>query len=206
MVFIYDDDDFEPSYERGHYSSFQQRYDRPAPANTPRRRVFYSFHFRTDAWRAAQVRYMNLTEHDAPLSNNDWEQVRRGGEAAIQKWIDRQMHGKSCVIVLIGEDTASRPWVRYEIEKAWTDGKGVVGIYIHNLRNREGLQARKGDNPLRNLRLGRHRLSEIVPTYDPQGFDSKDVYATIQNGMVDWVEKAIRIRQVYPIAGRAGRF
>ena len=116
------------------------------------------------------------------------------------------MHGKSCVVVLIGEYTANRPWVRYEIEKAWTEGKGVVGIYIHNLRNRERLQAPKGSNPLSNLYLGRHRLSEIVPTHDPHGFDNKDVYATIKKGMVDWVENAIRIRQCYPKTGRGGRF
>ena len=131
------------------------------------------------------------------MSDNDWEQVRRGGDIAIRRWIDRQMHGKSCLIVLIGEQTATRRWVQYEIKKAWTDGKGVLGIHIHNLRNREGFQSRMGVNPLSNLNLGRRRLSEIVPTYDPQGYDSKDVYATIRNGMVDWVEKAIAIRRSF---------
>ena len=168
----------------------------PAPS-VPRRRVFYSFHFQSDAWRAGQVRNMNLTEHDAPLTDNDWEQVRRGGDRAIQRWIDQQMHGKSCVIVLIGQHTASRQWVQYEIIKAWNDRKGVLGVYIHNLRNREGLTARKGINPLSKINLGSRRLSEIVPTYDPRGYDSKDVYATIRENMVDWVEKAIRIRHSY---------
>ena len=140
---------------------------------------------------------MNLTEHDAPLTDNDWEQVRRGGDTAIRRWIDRQMHGKSCLIVLIGEHTSTRPWVQYEIKKAWTDGKGILGIHIHNLRNQEGFQSRKGANPLSNLSLGSRRLSEIAPTYDPQGFYSKDVYAAVRNGMVDWVEYAIRIRSRY---------
>ena len=107
------------------------------------------------------------------------------------------MHGKSCLIVLIGEHTATRPWVQYEIKKAWTDGKGVLGIHIHSLRNREGYQARKGVNPLSNLYLGRRRLSEIAPTYDPRGYDSKDVYAAIRNGMVNWVENAIGTRRSY---------
>ena len=195
---IYYDDDFQRPYRQSRYSPLMQPYHPPLPARSvPRRRVFYSFHFQADAWRAGQVRNMNLTEHDAPLTDNDWEQVRRGGDTAIRRWIDRQMHGKSCLIVLIGEYTSARPWVQYEIKKAWTDGKGILGIHIHNLRNREGFQSRKGANPLSNLSLGSRRLSEIAPTYDPQWFDSKDVYASIRNGMVDWVEQAIRIRSRY---------
>ena len=191
-------DQFRQGYRRSNYPPFRQRNYLPQPApSTPRRRVFYSFHFQVDAWRAGQVRNMNLTEHDAPLSDNDWEQVRRGGDVGIRRWIYRQMHGKSCLIVLIGAYTSTRPWVQYEIKKAWNDGKGVLGIYIHNLRNREGFQSRKGVNPLINLYLGSRRLSEIAPTYDPQGYDSKDVYATIRNRMVDWVEHAIEIRRSY---------
>lgn len=76
--------------------------------NHPKRRVFYSFHFDSDAWRAAQVRNMGVTEHDEPVSDNAWENVKRGGDAAIQRWIDGQMSTRSCVIVLIGSNTASR--------------------------------------------------------------------------------------------------
>ena len=60
---------------------------------------------------------MNLTEHDAPLTDNDWEQVRKGDDVAIQRWINQQIHGKSCVVILIGEHTASRRWIQYEITK-----------------------------------------------------------------------------------------
>ena len=38
---------------------------------------------------------------------------------------------RSCVIVLIGTETASRKWVQYEIKEAWKRGKGIVGIYIN---------------------------------------------------------------------------
>ena len=65
----------------------------------PKRRVFYSFHFAKDAWRAGQVRNIGVTEHDEPVTDNAWEQVRRGGDAAIRRWIDGQMHGRSCAIV-----------------------------------------------------------------------------------------------------------
>ena len=74
----------------------------------PKRRTFYSFHFDNDVWRAAQVRNIGVTEHDEPVSDNTWEQVKRGGDAAIQKWINDQMSTRSCLIVLIGSQTASR--------------------------------------------------------------------------------------------------
>lgn len=42
---------------------------------------------------------------------------------------------RSCVIVLIGTETASRKWVQYEIKEAWKRGKGIVGIYINFISN-----------------------------------------------------------------------
>jgi hypothetical protein len=49
--------------------------------------------------------------------SNDWEEVKRKGSASIEKWIDDQMHGKTCVVVLVGAETANRPWVIHEISK-----------------------------------------------------------------------------------------
>ncbi|QTA89193.1 TIR domain-containing protein [Desulfonema magnum] len=93
------------------------------------RRAFYSFHYKLDNWRASQVRNMGVFEGNRPASDNDWEQIKRGGNKVIQKWIDNQLKEKSVAIVLIGEKTAGRNWVKYEIKKAWDDGKGILGIY-----------------------------------------------------------------------------
>ena len=64
-------------FARRYYPSYSHRSYPPPPPPIPRRRVFYSFHFQADAWRAGQVRNMDLMEHNAPLTGNDWEQVRR---------------------------------------------------------------------------------------------------------------------------------
>ena len=98
-----------------------------------KRQVFYSFHYGNDVMRVQQIRNMGVIEGNTPVSPNEWEQVKRSGDKAIEKWIDDNMKYRSCVIVLIGSETASRPWVQYEIKKAWSDGKGLLGIYIHNL-------------------------------------------------------------------------
>ena len=161
------------------------------------RRVFYSFHYTPDNWRAAQVRNMGAVEGNAPASDNDWESVTRGGEAAIRKWIDGQMYGKSCAIVLIGSQTAGRKWIKYEIEKAWKDGKGLLGIYIHKLQNRLGKQSAKGQNPFADFKFGDGNFSSIVRAYDSPYHASTDTYAYIKNNVSDWIEEAIRIRGRY---------
>jgi len=115
------------------------------------RETFFSFHYVPDCWRASQVRNIGVVEGNQPCSDNDWEEVKKGGDAAIQAWIDGQLSGRSCEPVLIGANTAGRKWIKYEIEKAWNDGKGVVGIYIHNLLDANGNKATKGRKPVRRL-------------------------------------------------------
>ena len=164
---------------------------------TTRRRTFFSFHYQADAWRAGQVRNMGVVEGNAPVSDNDWETVTRGGDAAIKRWIDSQMSGKSCAVVLIGSQTAGRKWIKYEIEKAWKDGKGVLGVYIHRLQDRNGYQSYKGRNPFDDFDFGESKFSSVVNSYDPPYTDSRDVYAYIRNNIANWVEEAIRIRGQY---------
>lgn len=163
------------------------------------RKVFYSFHFTPDSWRASQVRNIGIVEGNQPVSDNDWEDVKKGGNDAIQKWINNQLHGRSCTIVLIGKNTAGRKWIKYEIEKSWNDGKGVVGIYVHNLKNANGEQTSKGNNPFDDFTMKRDgkKLSSIVKVYDPPYSDSTDVYNYIKNNLESWVEEAISIRENY---------
>lgn len=102
------------------------------------RRVFYSFHYKKDNWRAATVRNIGVVEGNSPASDNDWETVKKGGDAAIKRWIADQMKNRTCTVVLVGAQTANRKWINYEIVKSWNDGKGVVGIYRHGLKNADG--------------------------------------------------------------------
>ena len=160
------------------------------------RKVFFSFHYDPDKWRASQVRNMGALEGNVPCSDNAWEAVKKGGEAGIKKWITGQPSGRSCAVVLVGADTASRKWVIYEIQEAWNANKGVVGVRIHNLKDQQGNHSAKGANPFDQLTLqnGTKRLSSIVKLYDPPGWASTDVYAHIKDNLADWVEEAIEIR------------
>ena len=171
-----------------------------------RRRCFFSFHYSLDAWRAAQVRNMGLVKGNKPVTANAWEEVKKGGDHAIKLWIDGQMAGRSCAVVLIGSQTAGRPWVKYEIKKAWNEGLGVVGIRIHGLQNEDGKISHLGKNPLGTFKI-RHNgrfgtaqvkfLSSVVKCYSPAGRNSKERYAWISKNLANAVAEAIEIREQF---------
>src|SRR6267154_782132 len=148
------------------------------------RKAFYSFQYVPDNWRASQVRNMGIVEGNAAVSDNDWESVTKGGDDAIKQWIVDQLNGKSCSIVLIGSGTAGRKWITYEIEKTWNAKKGVLGVYIHGLKDRNQKQASKGGNPFDYLTLGEKnekKLSSVVKVYDPPYANSENVYKYIKD-------------------------
>jgi hypothetical protein len=161
------------------------------------RRTFFSFHFKPDSWRAGQVRNMGIIEGNTPVSDNDWEEVKKGGDKAVTSWINNQMRGRSCTIVLVGEKTAGRKWIKYEIKKSWNDGKGLVGICIHNLKDQDGEQSKKGKNPFDGFTINKKSLSKIVKLYDLPYKRSKNVYDYIKGNIEEWVEEAIAIRSNY---------
>ena len=159
------------------------------------RRVFYSFHYVNDSWRTSQFRNIGVIEGNQSAKDNDWETIKKGGDSAIKKWIDDQLNGRTCTIVLIGSQTAGRKWIDYEIEKSWKEGKGVVGIYINKLKDSNSNQSTQGSNPFLGKFINGVTISNKVKTYNPPYSDSKDVYEYISKNISAWVEEAIRIRQ-----------
>lgn len=160
------------------------------------RRVFYSFHYKPDNWRAATVRSIGVIEGNRPATDNDWESITRGGDDAIKRWIAEQMSGRSCNVVLVGAGTANRKWINYEIVKSWDDGMGVVGICIHGLKNVDGELSTMGLNPFDFITHGRskQKLSTIVKCYNPAGSNSQERYNWIKTYLAAAVEEAVKIR------------
>jgi hypothetical protein len=160
------------------------------------RRVFYSFHYKPDCWRAATIRNIGVVEGNKPASDNDWESVTKGGDDAIKRWIGNQMSGKTCAVVLVGTNTANRKWINYEIIKAWNDGLGLVGIYIHGMKNSDGKTSSVGSNPFDYIGYGNtgKKLSWIVKCYNPSGTSSQERYDWIRKYLSAAVEEAVTIR------------
>jgi hypothetical protein len=160
------------------------------------RKVFFSFHFQRDSWRVGQVRncwVISKPDHVANpfLDAANWETIARKGDTAIKNWIDSQMHGTSVTVVLIGAETANRPWVRYEIEQSWNRGNGLLGIYIHNIKGRDQRTDYQGQNPFDSFTLNENGiqipLSSRVQTYDWVLNDGR-------NNISSWIEAAARSR------------
>lgn len=160
-----------------------------------KRKTFFSFHFANDSWRASQVRNIGILEGNEPVSDNDWEEVKKKGDKAIENWIDNQLKGRSCTVVLIGAETANRKWIKYEIKKSWELEKGIVGIKIHNLKDQNGNQSVEGENPFEQFSIGGINMSKIVKVYNPPYNVSTNVYDYIKNNIAGWVEEAIKIRE-----------
>lgn len=161
------------------------------------RRVFFSFHYKRDAWRAAKVRNIGAIDGNPAVNDNDWEEITKGEDAAIKKWIREQMQRRTCAIVLIGTQTAGRKWIDYEIKQAWKENMGVLGIHIHNLTDRNEQQCKKGKNPFAKFEINGKNFAQIVHAYDPPRKTSKGTHHYIADNIEEWVETAISIRQKY---------
>jgi len=115
------------------------------------RRVFFSFHYERDVWRAFIVRNSWVTkgnfESAGFIDAVEFEKIKRQGEKAVKQWIDNQLEGTSVTVVLIGAETYLRDWVRYEIVKSFDRGNALLGVYIHNIKNQFEMTDIKGPNP-----------------------------------------------------------
>ena len=127
-----------------------------------------------------------------------WEEVKRKGDPAVKAWIDQELNGTSVTIVLIGQETASRPFVRYEIEESFKRKNGLLGIYINRIKSSDKKISRKGRNPLDNFTATvdhplwgifghkiENRYSEIFETFDWIKDDGR-------RNMTSWIEEAAR--------------
>ena len=154
--------------------------------------VFYSFHYERDVARVMLVRNLGAIEGQPLLNPQEWEQVRRGGNPAVEKWIDKQMAYKTAVVVLVGAETANRHFVNYEIIKAWNDKRPVVGIRIHGLSSFGNVDS-PGANPFAQIKLpDGGNLGQYIPLHDPVGRDSQQVYSSISDNLKTWVSGAYK--------------
>lgn len=156
------------------------------------RRAFFSFHYERDCWRAGQVRNSWVTKDRESAGFWDaaaWEEVKKKTDTEIEKWIGEQLVGTSVTVVLIGAETSTRQYVGYEIKQSYGRGNGMLGIYIHNMKDSNGQTDTKGSNPFDGWYIERDGrkvyFSELYPTYD---WVSDNGYKNLG----DWIEAAAK--------------
>lgn len=158
------------------------------------RSSFVSFHYQNDYWRVQQILQMGAIEGQEILPAQNWESVKARGEQAVKDWIDKEMAHKAAVVVLIGSETASRKFVQYEIRKAWSSKKPLVGIRIHGLKDKDGRVASAGADPFAQFKFSdsNKTYADYVPVFTPTGSDSTQVYGSIKNNIDTWISRAYR--------------
>jgi hypothetical protein len=152
------------------------------------RKVFFSFHYERDSWRAAQVRNSNITQSiKGYVDKAEWEEIKRKGDKIIKDWIGEQMKGTSVTVVLIGKETANRKWVKHEIEKSIEKGNGLLGIYIHRLKNKDGEKDIRGQNPLEDFYINVDgKLKKASNYFNTYYWDIDEGYENFSS----WIEEA----------------
>ena len=105
------------------------------------RRVFFSFEYEHDISRAMVVRNSWVTQGKEAAGFVDaaaFEEVKRGGDAGIKRWIREQLHGTSVTVVLVGSHTCESRYVQYEIDQSKARGNGLLGIDVSKIGDLSG--------------------------------------------------------------------
>jgi len=143
------------------------------------RRAYFSFHYEGDVWRTNQVRNSWVTHPDRESAGfhdaAEFEEVKRGGDAAISRWIDRNLDGTSVTVVCVGEQTCERPWVREEVQRSIDRGNGIIFVKIHNLKDQAGETCREGEMNFGDIDVSNYPVYDWV---EDEGYEN----------IGDWVE------------------
>src|SRR2546422_8025143 len=114
------------------------------------RRVYFAFHFENDIWRVNQVRNSNVvagTDLAGFFDHSEYEEAKKKGDEEIKRLIRAKLNNTTVTVVLIGAETAYRPYVKYEIEQSIARKNGLLGVYIHHLKDKDGNTSSRGPKP-----------------------------------------------------------
>jgi hypothetical protein len=97
-----------------------------------KRRYIFISHHHTDDEVVTKITYP-LSQHGYEVSlinAKPADQRRLVKEDTIRRLLRMKISRAEHVLVYIGKDTHSRPWVNWEIEQANKQGKRIAGVYV----------------------------------------------------------------------------
>jgi len=122
------------------------------------RNTFFSFHYTRDVWRANVIKncwYGRNREAAGFWDSSLREKKKDRRDNEIIDKISGGLQETDVTIVLIGRFTSKRKWVLYEISESINRKNCLLGIYIHNIKNRYGETDEQGDNPFDKYHINR---------------------------------------------------
>lgn len=165
------------------------------------RSVYFSFHYEADVWRAWQVRNSWVAKEQAGedvgfFDEGLREAVKRKDDRLIRQAIRRGLDRTEVTVVLIGSHTASRYWVQEEIRMSFEKSQPMLGVYIHNIKDRTGETSEKGANPFRHVEVTipeglfmDERTVVLAKEYEISTYDWKNKNG--RENLEGWIEDAI---------------
>jgi hypothetical protein len=96
------------------------------------RRVYFAFDY-LDVFAVNQIRRSGQFVDVSVAGFTDasqWEKLKRKDDAVIRRAIDTALKNTSVTVVCIGPRTASRRWVKYELQASAARGNGLLGVYL----------------------------------------------------------------------------
>ena len=161
------------------------------------RHVFYALHHEADHSRIVGLLQSHAVEGNLTPSQAQWAKLKRGGDFATRRWVEEQLKGRSCTVVLIGKDTATQPLVHYAVNRSRQLKMGLLGIHIHGLNDEHGRPGEKGENVFDHPECGLGSISGKIPVFDPPGTDSQMVYRYIVDNIAQWADEAAALSRAW---------
>lgn len=101
-----------------------------------RRHVFISHHHADDSRVDHLTDLLNRAGNDVrnssvrmkPANQRRFDEGRVSHET-IRRLLRMKISWATTVVVLVGKDTHTRPWVNWEVEQAHKQGKRIIGVY-----------------------------------------------------------------------------
>lgn len=159
----------------------------------PRRRVFFSFHYQMDIWCANQIRnswrigYGQKWGTGGFFDASIWEKSRRTGPDSLKQLIRNGIRNSSVTCVLVGAQTYSRRWVRYEIARSVIKGNGIFAVNIHRQSGQDKGESIKGPNPLEFIGVYSHNQKILLTEYTNGNWIPYGDYTQAVNLPDNWV-------------------
>lgn len=157
------------------------------------RNVYFAFHYHRDITRVNVIRKHDMTKDGIAeagyYDESLWEKSKKEGDEGIRRMINGGLAGTTVTCVLVGAETASRPWVKYELKRTVEGGCGLLAVRIHGIKDLQGNVDTKGANPLDGLTVtvdGKPRLASLY--YDIYDWIADDGYKNFGK----WVEAAAK--------------
>jgi hypothetical protein len=132
-----------------------------------KRKAYFAFHF-DDIMRVNNVRNAWKITHPDSVFNRSfydsslWESKKLEGDEAVKRLIREGVGYTSAVCVLVGTETWSRRWVKYEIARSVIDGRGLLTVHVNGLNHHQRrLPDALGQNPLHLLGIYRSSTGQF---------------------------------------------